>query len=93
MRLPERQQKITELFKSVLGVPWRLRPNVARNHEDADLEAGDIPTMVATAPIVPEDELPPRVEAQGRDVEIVHPTGRGARELRVHRRVSRLRAC
>ena len=70
-RLPERQQKNAELFKSVLGVPWRLRPNVARNHEDADLEAGDIPTMVATAPIVPEDELPPRVEAHGREQETV----------------------
>ena len=44
---------------------------MARNHEDADLEAGDIPTMVATAPIVPEDELPPRVEAQGREQETV----------------------
>ena len=70
-RLPERQQKNTELFKSVLGVPWRLRPSVARNHEDEDLEGGDIPTMVATAPIVPEDELPPRVEARVREREKV----------------------
>ena len=43
--------------------PWLLSPGDVQN------EPGEVPTMVASEPVVPEDELPPRLpnerEAEG----------------------------
>ena len=54
-RLPIKQAKDPELLKSIRGYSWRLSPGDVQN------EPGEVPTMVASEPVVPEDELPPRL--------------------------------
>ena len=52
-RLPMNQAKDPELLKCIRGYPWRLTPGDVQN------EPGEVPTMVASEPVVPEGELPP----------------------------------
>ena len=54
-RLPMNQAKEPELLKSTRGYPWRSTPGDVQN------EPGEVPTMVASELVVPEDELPPRL--------------------------------
>ena len=54
-RLPMNQAKDPELLKSIRGYPWRLTPGDVQN------EPGEVSTMVASEPVVREDELPPRL--------------------------------
>ena len=49
------QAKGPELLESIRGYPWRSTPGDVQN------EPGEVPTMVASEPVVPEDELPPRL--------------------------------
>ena len=57
------EAKDRELLKSIRGYPWRLSLG------DVQDEPGEVPTMVATELVVPEDELPPLLprerEAEG----------------------------
>ena len=62
-RLPMNQAKDPELLKSIRGYPWRLTPGDVQN------EPGEVPTMVASEPVVPEDELPPRLPRE-REAEV-----------------------
>ena len=62
-RLPMNQSKDPELLKSIRGYPWRLTPRDVQN------EPGEVPTMVASEPVVPEDELPPRLPRE-REAEV-----------------------
>jgi len=63
-RLPAIQAKDPELAKSIKGYPWNTTAGVGYNPE-----AGEVPVMVATEPIVPEEELPPRLPtARGPDI-------------------------
>ena len=55
---------IKRLLKSIRGHPWRLSPGDVQN------EPGEVPTMVVSEPIVPEDELPPRMPKE-REAESV----------------------
>ena len=67
-RLPKNQAKDPELLKSIRGYPWRLTPGDVQN------EPGEVPTMVASEPVVPEDELPPRLPRE-RGRQKLHPGG------------------
>ena len=62
-RLPMNQAKDPELLKSIRGYPWRLTPGDVQN------EPGEVPTVVASEPFVPEDELPPRLPRE-REAEV-----------------------
>ena len=63
-RLPMNQARDLELWKSIRGYPWHLRPGDVQN------EPGEIPTMVASEPVVLQDELPPRLPKE-REAESV----------------------
>ena len=62
-RLPMNQARDPELLKSIRGYPWRLTPGDVQN------EPGEVPAMVASEPVVPEDELPPRLPRE-REAEV-----------------------
>ena len=62
-RLPINQAKDPEFLKSIRGYPWRLTPGDVQN------ESGEVPTMVASEPVVLEDELPPRLPRE-REAEV-----------------------
>ena len=62
-RMPMNQAKDPELLKGIRGYPWRLTPGDVQN------EPRGVPTMVASEPVVPEDELPPRLPRE-REAEV-----------------------
>ena len=53
-RLPDIQSSDRELVLSIKGYPWC-------HTEGVDNEPGDVPALVATEPIVAEEDLPPRL--------------------------------